>query len=629
MKENDTALFFDVETNKASNFTTLDGVDKIHCISIYDPKQKRVVTFTGSGIDDGIRLLNTADIIVGHNIIGFDLPVLRKLCSWIPKVNLLDTLIMSRCVHPDIRGEDMRNKKVPKELWGSHSLKAWGLRLDFSKGLYGDSDTAFEEYTEEMRAYCERDVMVTAKLFNHLADEEPTTALVNLEHAFARILRYQELRGFAFDEEAALALAEKLTTRRAEIKDELQELFPPVVEEMKTAAGWSLDLLDSKGNTVDWIKAPTKTALKEELKSRHLKQSLADDARKLGNKKKYIPFNPGSRDQIAKRLFEKYEWLPEQRTPDGRPKIDEAILKAMKFPEAAVLCEYLMVAKRLGQLAEGKEAWLKVVRFGRIHGKVNTNGAVTGRCTHSSPNLAQVPATRAAYGEECRSLFIPAPKYELVGVDASGLELRCLAHYLAIWDQGEYARFVTDGDIHSVNQKAAGLATRDQAKTFIYAFLYGAGDAKIGSIVGGNAKEGARLKKRFLKQLPALARLKSAVETKVKRSHELVGLDGRVLPIRSEHSALNTLLQSAGAVAMKNAIVILTKSLTRIGWKHGREWAFVANVHDEFQAEVLPDNVELYGKLAVEAIRASGESLKMSCPLDGEYKVGASWAETH
>lgn len=615
--------FFDVETNPIDNFTTLDGLEVVHCLSIWEPVSQKMVSFSGTSIPEGLSLLDNAEIVVGHNIIGFDLPVLRKMYNWIPKAKLLDTLIMARCIYSDLRALDMQNKKMPRDFWGSHALRAWGVRLNFAKGTFGEDEEEFNEYCEEMKKYCERDVLVTFKLFQYLLKSSPSKAMMALEHNFARIIRYQELRGFGFDVHTALDLVADLTTRRAEIKDELQELFPPVVEEMKTAAGWEVEVDNM------FFYAPTKTKLKERLKEEGLKQSLADDAKKTGNKKKYLPFNPGSRDQIAKRLHEKYEWVPDQRTPDGRPKIDESILNSMKFPEAKVLCEYLMVTKRLGQLAEGKEAWLKGVRDGRIHGKVNTNGAVTGRCTHSSPNLAQVPATRAPYGKECRSLFIPQEGYELVGVDASGLELRCLGHYLALWDGGEYAQFVVDGDIHAINQEAAGLDTRDQAKTFIYAFLYGAGDAKIGDIVGGSARDGAALKKRFLRQLPALDRLKAAVESKAKKHKRIVGIDGRVLPIRHEHAALNTLLQSAGAVAMKSALVLLTQSLKRLGWTHGREWGFVANVHDEFQADVKWDKVELYGKLAVDSIRGAGEHLKMRCPLDGEYKVGSSWAETH
>ena len=195
---------------------------------------------------------------------------------------------------------------------------------------------------------------------------------------------------------------------------------------------------------------------------------------------------------------------------DGKTyKVDEAVLKGIDHPIAADLLSFLLVQKRLGQLAEGQQAWLKLQKNGVIHGRVNTNGAVTGRCTHSTPNVAQVPSVRADYGKECRELFTVRKGYKLVGCDASGLELRMLAHYMAFYDRGEYAKIVTEGDVHTVNQKAAGLETRDQAKTMIYALLYGAGDHKMGEIIGGGAREGQQLKRKFFSSLPALARLTS------------------------------------------------------------------------------------------------------------------------
>jgi len=290
---------------------------------------------------------------------------------------------------------------------------------------------------------------------------------------------------------------------------------------------------------------------------------------------------------------------------------------------------YLLVQKRLGQLAEGQQAWLKLQKNGVVHGSVNTNGAVTGRCTHSTPNVAQVPSVRAEFGSECRELFKARHGYDLVGCDASGLELRMLAHYMAFYDGGEYAKIVTEGDVHTVNQKAAGLETRDQAKTMIYALLYGAGDHKMGEIIGGGAREGQQLKRKFFSSLPALARLQADVQRKTKAGGELKGLDGRILPVRSSHAALNMLLQSAGAVCMKVALIQLFHRINQLRWQHGREYAFVANIHDEFQAEVIPDKAQAFGHLAVEAIRQAGKELKLNVRLDGEFKVGKNWAETH
>jgi DNA polymerase I-like protein with 3'-5' exonuclease and polymerase domains len=286
------------------------------------------------------------------------------------------------------------------------------------------------------------------------------------------------------------------------------------------------------------------------------------------------------------------------------------------------LCDYLLITKRLGQVAEGNQAWLKLHRNGVIHGSVNTNGALSGRCTHQNPNVAQVPAVRAPYGEECRSCFTAPEGKVLVGVDASGLELRCLAHYLHSWDKGAYAKEILEGDIHTANQQAAGLETRDQAKTFIYAFLYGAGDAKIGTIVGGNSADGKRLKKAFMSKIPAIKRLLDAVSGSLERRPFLVGLDGRELPCRSQHSALNLLLQSAGAVIMKQALVEFVRLANKPYKLH-------ANVHDEVQFSCDEEHAEELGRCFVNAIIKAGMVLKFRCRLDGEYNIGKNWAETH
>ena len=214
----------------------------------------------------------------------------------------------------------------------------------------------------------------------------------------------------------------------------------------------------------------------------------------------------------------------------------------------------------------------------------------------------------------------------LIGCDASGLELRCLAHYM---NDDEYTRKLLEEDIHTVNQEAAGLPTRDNAKTFIYGFLYGAGDAKIGEIIGKGLLEGRKIKKQFLESVPALGVLKRKISNALQNRKWLVGLDRRRLHIRSEHAALNTLLQSAGAVLMKKATVILFDKLKSLGLKPNGDFAFVAHVHDEFQVECWPEFSEVVSKEAVASIREAGEAFGFRCPLDGEAKVGSSWSETH
>jgi DNA polymerase-1 len=613
-------LFFDIETNALEDFTNLTDLETVHCLSVYDPMTPKMVTFAGDSIHRGLTALAEADRIVGHNVIKFDIPALKKLYGFSPPlVKVVDTLVLSRCIFSDLRNEDFGRNNFDPKLVGSHSLKAWGHRMGKQTKLtYGEEDGAFDHYNDEMKKYCERDCIVTQLLYDYLISQEPSNQMIAIEHWFAFIISQQERNGFAFDLDKADKLTAKLTSIRAELKDELQQMVAPKVEEMKSPAGWQ----------VEGYTAPTKAKLKLVLKDAGLKQSLVNDAVKTGNKQKTTLFNPGSRQQIAAALLDLGYDLPKE--PDATtPKVDEGVLKKIDHPIAQKLLDYLLVQKRLGQLAEGEQAWLKLAKKGRIHGSVNTNGAVTGRCTHSNPNVAQVPACRVPYGEECRGLFGAGVGKKLVGCDASGLELRMLAHYLAFYDRGEYGKIVTEGDIHTANQQAAGLETRDQAKTFIYAFLYGAGDAKIGDIVGGTARDGQMLKRKFLSNLPALKRLQQDIHKKVENGGTLMGLDGRLLRIRSSHAALNMLLQSAGAVCMKVALIQLFHALGKSKWQHGREYAFVANIHDEFQAEVIPQHAEDFGKLAVKAIRVAGKELKLNVQLDGEYKVGDSWAETH
>lgn len=621
-------LFFDIETNAINDWSTYSDLHTVHCLSIYDPMIPKMLTFHGESIERGLLELQKADRIVGHNVIDFDIPALKKLYGFSPPlIKVLDTLVVSRCVFPDLRNDDFGRDGFDKALVGSHSLKAWGHRMGSTTKLtYGEEDGAFNSYNEEMRKYCERDVIVTQLLHDFLFKHKPSKEMIAIEHWFRFVISMQERHGFKFDLDKADVLTAKLMGIRAKLTTDLQNQWKPTEVEMKSPAGWTLQIVSD--DSVEVIQRKTKNELKQELKSRGLKQTLVKDAKKQGNAVKEIPFNPGSRKQIAERLMALGYELPTEN--DGVSyKVDESVLRGIDHPIAEDLLSYLLVQKRLGQLAEGQQAWLKLQKNGVIHGSVNTNGAVTGRCTHSNPNVAQVPSVRAEYGSECRELFTVRNGYKLVGCDASGLELRMLAHYMAFYDGGQYAKIVTEGDVHTVNQQAAGLENRDQAKTFIYALLYGAGDEKIGNIAGGNAQLGQQLKRKFFSSLPALARLQADVQRKVKHGGELIGLDGRILPIRSSHAALNMLLQSAGAVVMKVALIQLFHLLNGLRWQHGREYAFVANIHDEFQAEVTPDKAETFGKLAVESIQHAGKQLKLNVRLDGEFKIGNNWAETH
>jgi len=608
-------LLFDVETDNL-----IEKATTVHCIVAYSPEtdQKWVFNSQRGDIEEGLRLLESADLIVGHNAVGFDVPVLKKLYPNFSPKAVEDTLIYTRFIFADLKERDFhrinKDSTFPKNLIGSHSLKAWGYRLGIHKGDFKDNNS-FDHWSQEMEDYCIQDVMVTRRLWQMIRDQNPDRRAVELEHSFAVLIQGQERYGFGFDVAKANELYATLAKKRIDIEQELQRVFEPRIEIMKKRHYLFFDkVFASKGEAAAYAKAWAK----DQQMTQKDALALIRDGEPF---KKETPFNCGSREEIAARFKEKYGWEPKEFTPDGKPKMDESILSELDYPETKPLLDYLTIQKRIGQLAEGKEAWIKLERNGRIHGRVNANGAVTGRCTHSKPNIAQVPAVRATYGKECRSLFYVPTGYKMVGCDASGLELRCLAHYMAKWDDGAYAKELLEGDIHTANQNAAGLPTRDDAKRFIYAFLYGAGDAKIGSVIGKGQDAGKALKENFLKKTPALKYLKEAVEKASSRGY-LIGLDGRHLPVRSQHAALNTLLQSAGALVMKKAAALLFSHKTT-------EWEFVANVHDEWQIEAKEDIADYIGQLSVQCIRESGNYFKFRCPLDGEYRTGNNWAETH
>ena len=399
-----------------------------------------------------------------------------------------------------------------------------------------------------------------------------------MEHRLHTLLVQQQEHGFPFNVDEARKLHVKLEARRSEIEQELQDTFEPTIVELKT-------------------------------------------------KTKVIPFNPASRQQIADRLM-KRGWKPEEFTNTGEPKVDERVLSQIEMPEAKLLTEYLMLNKRVGQLATGNQAWLKLEKEGRLHGRVNHMGAVTSRCTANNPNLQQVPSVSAPFGKECRNLFHAPTGYSLLGADASGLELRCLGHYMAAYDAGDYAKEVVNGDIHSKNQESAGLPTRSNAKTFIYGFLYGAGDEKIGTIIGKGATEGRKIKSQFLKKTPALKKLREAASKAAKQRGWLKGLDGRIIPIRHSHAALNTLLQSAGAIICKTWYVQIEELLRLHGYTR-EDVTIVAFIHDEVQLLVREGLEEEIGKLTKDAMWDVEEQFRFRCPLDSEFKHGSTWADTH
>ena len=585
----------------------LDEATVIHSLVLKDEETGEVIAHNHNEIincvEVGVTRLMQADAIIGHNVISFDIPLIRKLYPWftIDESKVRDTLVCTRLMWPDIKESDMAKGRALGKLTGSHSLKAWGIRLGNHKGDYSGG---WGSWSQEMEDYCVQDVEVTTELWGCIVGNAYSETAVDLEHQVAWIIAQQVRNGFSFDVKKAEHLYTALSKKRLDLEQKLQDTFTP---------WWS-------GGEV---KSPTKTiTYKDPLKPSRVQEAAYTEV-------SYNLFNPGSRHHIADRLKKLRGWVPVEFTEKGQPKIDEDVLDKLPYPEAKLLAEYFTVEKRIGQLAEGDQAWLKQVKKdGKIHGSVNTNGAVTGRATHSNPNVAQVPAVGASYGAECRELFRSSEGRILVGVDVSGLELRMLGHYMSKYDGGAYALEVVNGDIHTANQKAAGLETRNDAKRFIYAFLYGAGPEKIALVTGKKSRAaGVRIRKQFLSKTPALSQLIEAVQSTAEKRKYLIGLDGRHLHVRSAHAALNTLLQSAGALVCKRWLVELHKLLSEQQLHSSVN--LVAWIHDEVQLDTESEHAETVGKLAVEAIKNAGSYFNIRVPLDGEFKVGATWKDCH
>ena len=593
-------LVFDIET---------DGLDpsKIFCISAIDVDTEEQKNFDINNISNGISYLMEADKLIGHNIIGFDIPVIKKLY----RINLadkkiVDTLVLSRLFNP---------------VRASHSLEAWGYKLGFPKIDFNE----YDKYSEEMMEYCANDVKLNYKVYSELKRESKgfTSESVNLERDTYKVITDQREHGFMLDVTLAQKLLEEFEKEIKVTEKEVHKTFKPridrrVIYPQHTKDGVLRKMgLDTKG------KQTRLTNDEYDIFNKGQSDTVVRESEE--------PFKLGSRQQIGEYL-QQFGWKPKEFTPTGQPKVDERILNKVKgIPEASLIAKYLMLQKRIAQVS----SWLTflpekliansegcVGLEARVLGSVITNGTITGRMSHRDPNMAQVPSLASPYGKECRSCWTVPEQFKLVGIDASGLELRMLAHYL---NDEEFTDDIINGDIHTANQKRAGLKSRNQAKTFIYAFLYGAGDAKIGSVIGGSKSDGRRVKQSFLANFGTLKTFRNRITREAEQNGFIKGLDGRKIFIRSSHAALNSLLQGAGAIVMKRALIILDKLIQ----ENNLTATCVANVHDEWQVEVIEEQAEQLGQLGVDAIRSAGVYYNLNCPLDGEYKIGGNWSETH
>jgi DNA polymerase I-like protein with 3'-5' exonuclease and polymerase domains len=555
-------LTFDTKGNPVKEATT------VHCVVTKDIDSGTVKVFTGRDLGATLKdHLKKAEWLIGHNLYGFDIQCLMRLLGIPIHHKIHDSLVVSKLMHPDLKNHPL----------GGNSLECWGKHLGNNKINYQGS---WSELSQEMIDYCIQDVHVAHDIYEYqlkwIADNN-YHKVVKLEHLASEIIMRQQSNGFAFDIDHAMMLQNELLMSKASIEDEMRTIFPDKI---------------------------------------HVRHSEKTGKRL---KDKIEVFNPGSRQQIAERLYDKYRWTA-PLTENGNPNVDADVLGELEYPEAKKLVEYFDIQKLMGQVAD----WItraSYSRDGKVHGFVNVQGAATGRCTHSQPNLAQVHSDHRA-----RELWIPDKGEVMLGSDLSGLELRMLAHYMHEYDKGSYADVILNGDIHTHNQTKAGLPSRNTAKTFIYGFLYGAGDAKIGKIVDGSSKHGAALKSRFLKELPALAKVKDWVEFCVMSENSLTLVDGRKVPIRSKHAALNTLLQGSGAVVSKYWMIVAN---TRLRQTFGEQVKQVAYVHDELQFSCPAGIAAQAGKIITDAAVEAGNRLGIKMPINAEFKIGKNWSETH
>tara|TARA_R110002020_G_scaffold336482_1_gene551889 strand:- start:17751 stop:19397 length:1647 start_codon:yes stop_codon:yes gene_type:complete len=506
--------------------------------------------------------LSCFDKVIAHNGLGFDFPTLAKLWDVrIPLSKMHDTLVMSMMEDPAREG--------------GHSLKAWGDRIGFSKLEYqGD----FSHLTNDLVHYCKQDVRVCEKVYLWLllAMEEFSHKSVEDEHRMRVVADRVSSAGFKLNRDKTVALFNQLINEQDRINVECSNLFPDqVIERFSEKTGKRL-------------------------------------------KDKVVEFNPASRKQIGERLIE-LGWKPKVFTDTGLPKVDETTLSLCDLEVAKKLARYFLLQKRTSQI----KSWLELCSDSdRVHCQYRTLGAITNRMSSIKPNLQQVPSVRVEYGAECRSVWEASLGKKLIDTDAAGLELRVLAHYMK---DDKFTKEVLHGDIHTANQKMAGLSTRAQAKTFIYALLYGAGDAKIGSVVGGTSKDGAVLRSRFLSSLPSYKRLSDAVQRKGAGEGKLRAIDGRVLRVRHPHASLNTLIQGSSAVLMKKWFMYVDHHLR----KRKLDAKIVAMVHDELVLESCEKDVDAASRCVIISISQVNKSYDLRCKLDCDIQTGNNWSEIH
>lgn len=546
-------------------------------------------------------------IFVGHNILKFDGPALSRLLGVQLSVkNCIDTLVLSTLYSPSISG--------------GHSLDAWGQRLGVHKQEFSD----WSGLTDAMIEYCHQDVTVTVNLFRKLVQTLSNIGFSELsiwiQHRSTVILERQRKNGFYFDGKRALTLYQELRDKGSGLEDEIRKAFPATPSLVATRNMYTKD----GRYTSIYVKDCERYSIVESSDGSGTYQAFED-----------VEFNLGSPKQRVEKLLE-LGWEPEEFTEKGTPQpfkggeVSDSLARFLEehdVPEVKLIAQWMTVNGRANMINTWLDNWNEDT--GCIHGKLFV--ADTLRFRHQAPNTANIPAVRTTkqgsilyaeegyYTYEARDLWTARPGRVLVGTDASGLELRMLAHYLG---RPDFTKQVVEGDPHQYNADTVGV-TRPQAKTLIYAIMYGAGPPKIARTLGVLVKEGARIRNMFLEKLG----LKELIEEcQYEQKTGRVSLcDGSQVVCPSPHAALNYKLQGSGARCMSYGSFNLEVSIGRMGLDSLK----VGDIHDEWQYDVHPDNAETHATASVQAIRDVGEQLNLNVPLDGEAKIGKTWAETH
>jgi DNA polymerase I-like protein with 3'-5' exonuclease and polymerase domains len=566
----------------------------VWCVVLQNVATRQIIKFHGDFYSEFRRWVaeHPEAIFVGHNLLSFDVPTLNRLCGTdIPLDRLVDTLVLSYLYDPVMQG--------------GHSLEAWGERFKFPKGDFND----WSHFSDKMLSYCVRDVELTCLLFTRLTARMAARGFseksCQLEHQIRHVVNKQEKNGFWFNVPKAEQLYAELRQRERDYGDQIHRLFPP-----------ELKLQETYRYRVKRDGSPYSTFL------RHTEQY--EKVVRRGDEYdvySYEEFNIGSPMQRVEKLLS-LGWKPSKFTPKGNPQVDEESLVAFAneigSAEVRAIADWLVVNGRANMI----NTWLNNVRpDSRIHGKVMTCGAGTRRMTHSAPNTANIPGNEAKYGHECRECWGATPgRRRLVGYDAKALEMRMFGHYL---NDPVAAELYINGDPHSVNAAALGHE-RKPAKTDFYAFMYGASDGKLALPHGKGREYGRWMRETLMSSTPGLEDLIKEVQAEQKAGFILC-IDGGFVRCPSPHAALNYKLQSAGAITMKQAAIFIDQRVQ----ERGLDCLKVGDIHDEGQHDCAEGDAEEFGKLAVQAIRDAGEELNFSVPLDGDYKVGGTWAETH